>query len=70
MYQYKTCYFLCDNLINSKASKGKKLVRGLKNEEWLSFLQRVCEMEVHHISAYCLTIEDKTKLKNDIKKVK
>lgn len=43
---------------------------GLKNEEWLSFLQKVCEMEVHHISAYCLTIEDKTKLKNDIKKGK
>ena len=41
---------------------------GLKNEEWLSFLQKVLEMEVNHISAYCLTIEDKTKLKNDIKK--
>lgn len=43
---------------------------GLKNEEWLSFLQKVCEVEVNHISAYCLTIEDKTKLKNDIKKGK
>ena len=41
---------------------------GLKNEEWLFFLAKVCEMEVHHISAYCLTIEDKTKLQKRHKK--
>lgn len=39
---------------------------GLKNEEWLSFLEELPSLGVNHISAYCLTVEDKTKLKSDI----
>ena len=39
---------------------------GLKTIEWEHFLKEVVEMGVEHISAYCLTIEDKTKLKHDV----
>ena len=39
---------------------------GLKTLEWEHFLKEVVEMGVEHISAYCLTIEDKTKLKQDV----
>jgi oxygen-independent coproporphyrinogen-3 oxidase len=43
---------------------------GLSANEWLSFLEKVISMGVQHLSAYCLTIEDKTKLKQDVKKGK
>lgn len=39
---------------------------GLKNEEWLSFLEKLPPLDVNHVSAYCLTVEDKTKLKSDV----
>ena len=39
---------------------------GLTSDQWLSFLKQVVSLGVPHISAYCLTIENKTKLKNDI----
>jgi oxygen-independent coproporphyrinogen-3 oxidase len=39
---------------------------GLKASEWEGFLKKVVSMGVEHVSAYCLTIEDKTKLKHDI----
>jgi len=39
---------------------------GLKNSEWEGFLKKVVSLGVEHISAYCLTIEDKTKLKYDV----
>jgi len=39
---------------------------GLKNEEWLSFLEKLPSLGVNHVSAYCLTVENKTKLKSDI----
>jgi oxygen-independent coproporphyrinogen-3 oxidase len=42
----------------------------LSSDEWLSFLEKVTSMDVQHLSAYCLTIEDKTKLKQDVKKGK
>jgi len=35
---------------------------GLSNEEWKEHMQRVIEMDVDHISAYCLTVEKKTVL--------
>jgi oxygen-independent coproporphyrinogen-3 oxidase len=43
---------------------------GLSANEWLFFLKKVTEMNVPHISAYCLTVEDKTKLKHDLAKGK
>ena len=43
---------------------------GLSSSEWLSFLEKVRSLDIQHLSAYCLTIEDKTKLKQDIKKGK
>ena len=43
---------------------------GLSASEWLSFLEKVRSLDVQHLSAYCLTIENKTKLKQDIKKGK
>ena len=43
---------------------------GLSASEWLSFLEKVTSMDVQPLSAYCLTIEDKTKLKQDVKKGK
>ena len=39
---------------------------GLRNSEWEGFLKKVVRFGVEHISAYCLTIEDKTKLKHDV----
>ena len=41
---------------------------GLKMIEWRSFLELVVSLGVKHISAYCLTVENKTKLKSDIEK--
>lgn len=38
----------------------------LKVSEWKGFLKKVVGMGVKHVSAYCLTIEDKTKLKHDV----
>jgi oxygen-independent coproporphyrinogen-3 oxidase len=35
---------------------------GLSNEEWKEHMLRVIEMDVDHISAYCLTVEKKTVL--------
>jgi oxygen-independent coproporphyrinogen-3 oxidase len=41
---------------------------GLTLKEWEMSLKKVVQLGVAHISAYCLTVEDKTKLKHDIKK--
>ncbi len=41
---------------------------GLSQADWLSFLKIVVSMGVQHLSAYCLTVEDKTKLKREIDK--
>lgn len=41
---------------------------GLTLKEWQLSLKKVVQLGVTHISAYCLTVEDKTKLKHDIKK--
>lgn len=41
---------------------------GLTLKEWQLSLKKVVQLGVTHISAYCLTVEDKTKLKYDIKK--
>ena len=42
----------------------------LTNEEWRNHVQKVIDLEVNHISAYCLTIEEKTALNNWVKKGK
>ena len=34
----------------------------------MSFLKQIVSFDIQHVSAYCLTVEDKTKLKNDISK--
>lgn len=36
---------------------------GLTDDEWRNHIQKVVDMGVNHISAYCLTIEEKTPLK-------
>ena len=41
---------------------------GLTRGHWLSFLKQIVSFDIQHVSAYCLTVEDKTKLKNDISK--
>jgi len=41
---------------------------GLTLKEWQLSLKKAVQLGVDHISAYCLTVEDKTKLKYDIKK--
>jgi oxygen-independent coproporphyrinogen-3 oxidase len=49
------------------------LIYGLPDlsiDEWSSHLNRVMEMGVPHLSAYCLTIEDKTVLSNLVNKGK
>ena len=43
---------------------------GLSSKDWLGFLEQVTSLDVQHLSAYCLTIEEKTKLKRDIAKGK
>lgn len=42
----------------------------LTNEEWKSNISRIAQLDVQHISAYCLTIEEKTPLAAWIKKGK
>lgn len=42
----------------------------LTNEEWRNHVQKVIDLGVNHISAYCLTIEEKTALNNWVKKGK
>jgi len=49
------------------------LIYGLPNltlDEWASHIQKVIDFSVPHISAYCLTIEEKTALNSLIKKGK
>ena len=49
------------------------LIYGLPDltmEEWESHIQRVIDMQVPHISAYCLTVEGKTALNNWVEKGK
>lgn len=49
------------------------LIYGLPNlsmEEWTTHVNRVMEMGVPHLSAYCLTIEEKTVLSNWVNKGK
>jgi len=41
---------------------------GLTLKEWQLSVKKAVQLGVDHISAYCLTVEDKTKLKYDIKK--
>ena len=41
---------------------------GLTLKEWQFSLKKVVQLGVTHISAYCLTVEDRTKLKHDINK--
>jgi len=43
-------------------------VPGLSLKEWQFSLKKVVQLGVAHVSAYCLTVEDKTKLKYDIDK--
>lgn len=40
----------------------------LSREEWAGHVQRVIDMKVPHISAYCLTVEERTALHNKVKK--
>lgn len=40
----------------------------LSNEEWEKHLDRVIEMGVNHLSAYCLTVEQKTALFHQVQK--
>jgi oxygen-independent coproporphyrinogen-3 oxidase len=49
------------------------LIYGLPNltlEEWKSHIQRVLDMDVPHLSAYCLTVEEKTVLNKMVKEKK
>ena len=39
-------------------------------EEWESNVHMACELPVHHISSYCLTVEPKTALAHQVKKGK
>jgi len=43
-------------------------IPGLSNEEWEDNLQKAIDLDVHHISSYCLTVEKKTALEALIKK--
>jgi oxygen-independent coproporphyrinogen III oxidase len=40
----------------------------LSNEEWLHHLEKALSMDIDHISAYCLTVEDRTALHTMVKK--
>jgi len=42
----------------------------LSLEEWKTHLQQVIDLEINHISAYCLTIEPKTVLRHQVSKGK
>ena len=42
----------------------------LSNEKWKSNIRKAIELEVPHISAYSMTVEDKTALASDIRKGK
>lgn len=42
----------------------------LSMKEWIAHVNRVMEMRVPHLSAYCLTVEDKTVLSNWVNKGK
>lgn len=42
----------------------------LSNEQWLSYLQQALNLNVQHISSYCLTIEPKTALNHFVAKGK
>jgi oxygen-independent coproporphyrinogen-3 oxidase len=49
------------------------LIYGLPNltlEEWKGHIQRVLDMDVPHLSAYCLTVEEKTALNKLVKEKK
>lgn len=39
----------------------------LSDDEWKSHIQKVLDLDVPHISAYCLTVEDRTVLDNWVK---
>lgn len=43
---------------------------GLTNEEWVQHIEKVVEMGVQHVSAYCLTVEERTGLSHLIKQGK
>ncbi|MDQ3191555.1 MAG: radical SAM family heme chaperone HemW [Bacteroidota bacterium] len=45
-------------------------IPGLSKQAWLENLQKAFDLNVNHISAYCLTVEPKTALENYIKKGK
>ncbi len=42
----------------------------LSEDEWRSHVQRLCDLNVPHISAYCLTVEQKTALQHMVKQNK
>jgi len=39
----------------------------LSNNEWLKHLERVVQLNINHISSYCLTVEPKTALHHQVK---
>jgi oxygen-independent coproporphyrinogen-3 oxidase len=43
---------------------------GLSNDDWETHLHKVLELDIDHISAYCLTIEEGTALNNWLQKQK
>lgn len=42
----------------------------LSEDEWKNHVQRLCDLNVPHISAYCLTVEQKTALQHMVKQNK
>jgi len=42
----------------------------LSEDEWREHIQRLCDLNVPHISAYCLTVEQKTALQHMVKQKK